>query len=878
MVYCSPEAGDKHNCRASFTIVFDREKNLDRRDFIKLMSAMGAATVCGRAQGSMGAAAESPTGYKPGRIENEYSLLLPGEAELLKNPPQVQSFHGDGVIAITDGKQQQTAIGGLVNGWVLLASLDINGVQTAVFERHVTHRGAIAYVTERGGTIALIPKGIGQLDKIRPRPTNTSKVKLERPVRMTPGPDVAGEYLLRSSEDPCYENVAALGKEYIGWTLVSSDGAGPMRSVYLEADGTSRQPKPNSQASWAPDLEGSLFNPVNYFPFSAPEYYEYVPGYSKRTLLGGYLPVANIGVWNPEYNLGYEVMMLLPPAEDRSPVARIRVLLLQDESGGHHGQTRAVTGADGRTYAVHYWNTTADTFYRDLAGVWNHWKNLYEEVMPVEIPDQWLLDAARAGITLSRCSYRGFDPTYQIGEGAYTKIPERSHALFPVAHYEFIWAQQLWGLADDARPYMQHYLDHYILPDGNFTYNTQDQVEAPLNVGIFLMNAARDYWYTHDITGFERQRPILEKMLSYVLKRYEYGKTRFEKSDRRYGLIWGSPEADLGDPGNDYPDSHPLYYQNAACVWRGIEQYARVLQAVGNVNNDATIAGASETYAAIASEMRGNIQRSIEATIAASTPEMRAAGIIPFEPNDILRKPTDLSSYENHRFMMDWFLADWGVPAYDEGHFKHRELAGQQICGLNTDGDVPRTSNFMEHGTLAARIRMEDYRPFLLTLYALVCYASDSGNRYAPEDAYIPGSYPGEQSPYGWSAVINSTLQPTLGLRWLLCYEENDRDICHLQKAVPSHWFRKGERISVQKCPTRFGHISWTTEATSDSSWAVSITCQDGFSGDIHLHIHPSNGDKITSASVGNITGNNVLAIPGSTWANQTSITITVQS
>ena len=74
-----------------------------------------------------------------------------------------------------------------------------------------------------------------------------------------------------------------------------------------------------------------------------------------------------------------------------------------------------------------------------------------------------------------------------------------------------------------------------------------------------------------------------------------------------------------------------------------------------------------ERYASVAEEMRQNIQASIEATIAASTPEMRTAGITPFEPNDILRKPTELSNYENHRFMMDWFLADWGVPALDSG-------------------------------------------------------------------------------------------------------------------------------------------------------------------------------------------------------------------
>jgi hypothetical protein len=112
-----------------------------------------------------------------------------------------------------------------------------------------------------------------------------------------------------------------------------------------------------------------------------------------------------------------------------------------------------------------------------------------------------------------------------------------------VAHYEFIWAQQLWGLTNASRPYIQHYLEHYVLPDGNFTYNTQDQVEAPLNVGIFLMNAARDYWYTRDASGLLQQQPVLERMLGYVLARYEYGKQRFAKSDRRYGLIWGSPEA-----------------------------------------------------------------------------------------------------------------------------------------------------------------------------------------------------------------------------------------------------------------------------------------------------------------------------------------------
>ncbi len=587
-----------------------------------------------------------------------------------------------------------------------------------------------------------------------------------------------------------------------------------------------------------------------------------MPGYSKRTLLGGYLPVANTGVWNPEHGGGYELMMLLPPGADTKPIARMRVRLTAADAQEAQSKQQPRRDPDGHIYMENFWGGSADAFFNALLGTWNHWRSLYEDIMPVDIPDTWLLDAARAGITLSRCSYRGLEPTYQIGEGAYTKIPERSHALFPVAHYEYIWAHQLWGLAESGRPYAQHYLDHYVLPDGNFLYNTQDQVEAPLNVGIFLMNACRDFWYTRDSAAFLAQQPTLERMICYVLKRYEYGKQRFIKDDRRYGLIWGSPEADLGDTANDYPDSHPLYYQNAAVMWRGLREYAKALKAVAIAAKNSEAASLAERYSTVADEMRSNVQRSIESTIAASTPEMRRSGITPFEPNDILRKPAELSSYENHRFMMDWFLADWGVPALDEGHLKHRELAGQQICGLHTDGDTPRTSNFMEHGTLAVKIRREDYRSFLLTLYALVCYAADSGNRYAPEDAYIPGSYPGEQNRYGWASVVNSTLQPTLGLRWLLCYEENNRDVCHLLKAAPKHWFAAGERISIDRCPTRFGQISWKVEARSDRSWQVTVQAAESFGGQVHLHIHPPLEGALHTSSMGKLQGNIVVLAP----------------
>ena len=156
----------------------------------------------------------------------------------------------------------------------------------------------------------------------------------------------------------------------------------------------------------------------------------------------------------------------------------------------------------------------------------------------------------------------------------------------------------------------------------------------------------------------------------------------------------------------------------------------------------------------------------------------------------------------------------------------------------------------------------------------------DSGNRYAPEDALLPGNYPGEGSAYAWSAVINSQLQPTLGLRWLLCYEEHDRDVVHLQKAAPKHWFSPGEVIRVHNCPTRFGPISWSTQALpgtpGSARWKVAITFVRPWAADLIIHIHPADGLALVSASLGEAHPNQVV-IASKLLAGKTQLEIEVK-
>jgi len=143
----------------------------------------------------------------------------------------------------------------------------------------------------------------------------------------------------------------------------------------------------------------------------------------------------------------------------------------------------------------------------------------------------------------------------------------------------------------------------------------------------------------------------------------------------------------------------------------------------------------------------------------------------------------------------------------------------------------------------------------------------DSGNRYAPEDALIPGGFAGEGAGWTWSAVVNSALQPTLALRWLLCYEESDVDRVHLQKAAPKNWFSPGKKIVVNSCPTRFGRISWSTESEPNKpGWTIKleVATSTPFLADVVLHIHPPGGRILTSSGVGQVSGTAVV-IPAAT-------------
>src|SRR5579863_6701471 len=190
---------------------------MNRRSFLRGLSAIYAGTTLPRIEKVQPETSRPQDGYSPGRIPNEYSLFLPGEEAALSVAPSIDHVDRASVNTRVGNTQRSLVPGNDIEGWELKAVADMNGTATAVFEKHVTHQGTIVFVTESEGVILRIPKRIGSLASIRPRPINAPHVRFTRKVPYVPGRDEPGNYILKSNEDPCYENVAALGKEYIGY-------------------------------------------------------------------------------------------------------------------------------------------------------------------------------------------------------------------------------------------------------------------------------------------------------------------------------------------------------------------------------------------------------------------------------------------------------------------------------------------------------------------------------------------------------------------------------------------------------------------------------------------------------------------------------------
>src|SRR5579864_163360 len=94
---------------------------MKRRSFLRQTVAIPALSATARMGRSQATEASTPAAvsthelprgrYQPGRVPNEYSLLLPGERDALKNPPRVIRIEGRVVTARWGEEERSVRVG-----------------------------------------------------------------------------------------------------------------------------------------------------------------------------------------------------------------------------------------------------------------------------------------------------------------------------------------------------------------------------------------------------------------------------------------------------------------------------------------------------------------------------------------------------------------------------------------------------------------------------------------------------------------------------------------------------------------------------------------------------------------------------------------------
>ena len=151
------------------------------------------------------------------------------------------------------------------------------------------------------------------------------------------------------------------------------------------------------------------------------------------------------------------------------------------------------------------------------------------------------------------------------------------------------------------------------------------------------------------------------------------------------------------------------------------------------------------------------------------------------------------------------------------------------------------------YGTVHALLEADRVRHVLLAVFSSAAHGMTRGTWTATEVPVFPrtGASTG-YTPYNQAG--NS-----VNIKWLLVWESTSTRTVWLGKAVPRVWLSVGERVSVTNAPTRYGRLSLTIDATTDSTFNANITLPTSFvppPGGIKLRLRSPNFPKQRMAAV----------------------------
>jgi len=469
------------------------------------------------------------------------------------------------------------------------------------------------------------------------------------------------------------------------------------------------------------------------------------------------------------------------------------------------------------------------------------WDRLLGKGMQIETPEARVNNACKATLIQSFMTVVDSDAKYAAA-GGYAMLPQLDG--LPITIINAVECFSEWGYSNEVGRYLAYYLKHYIKPDGTATY---DKGVGGYDYGLLLQAICRHYHLSNKDAGWVRQNiaPI-KNICNFIIRKRRESLKLNPAGSVRHGLLSTS----LGDDLNDMGMGEDNYnYANDTCCWLGLREVGKMMLEAGKQESLKTMLTYGQELVDFAEAYKKDVLTSIKKSInCASKPVF-----IPIYPDNIAPYPSltssDLASYANFGFYPHLLYANLFDANISSAVLEFREKKGGELLG---------TSRFMTHlddWPIAevgwALINSDMVKKFLLTYYGDLAHHRMREIFTAYEQVSIRDTGGVRKILQGHNICSNLAM-PRM-TKYMLVFEERDKDVLWLNRACPRRWLEDGKKIVVRNAPTRWGNISYCVESHTGKnhiSAEVDFAAPAPKSLLIKFRLRQPNGKKISNVIV----------------------------
>jgi hypothetical protein len=707
-----------------------------------------------------------------------------------------------------------------VAGHTLLCSFMRGGATWKVYEDLRSRDGEITFVSSQGVARVMPKNAEATFASDGPQHLGLDM----RDIGMA-GPDLLADKLLAHG-DPNEDDVR--------------NAAPPMNSSHP------RTPNPNYRPSWNtfvgtrecsdtmpvyPSGNTRTYHPVQYFH----ELTQERSNQRYEGLVGGWMPAVR-KVMPGDDGSHYEVLVFGDVLDHE------RFIVQTWHRTAHVQDGKIVKVEYGHSYPAYTrrrQDPTPEEFFHAMLEFAEYWEHQLSDMAPIALPDaSWTNMARYAFVKELMVRPGGTYPKYgAVDRDYYGPEYDGFQDIFTMSFY----ANMECGRLDYARAIFDGYFTDFT--DEKGMINMRGPETAQFGLTLFLI--AHYFELTGDRALLLKHREKIEATAALLAELHDEG-LALSADDRGHGLIHGWCESDsclAPDPSVWWKP----YYANSAFAVRGWRDIAATWRKLKFPGTDAKAAAWEQR----AAQLHDQLLKSIDANTRRDlTPPY--VPILPGSPytfREAMEKERPSEQQWPHRCYAEFLQANVLPEATANAVVDTMRAYGATTVGVVANVGRPNPNDrailgFISYGYAQMLLRLGRIEEYILFLYAHRYHDHSRGSWTAGEVTGIDGG----------GAIFCIPAQQTIPLlvRWMLVFEDADKEELHCGRAIPRDWVAAGKPIAIEKAPTRYGLVNYRLESRDSDTLVATVSLAPGgrLPKELHVTFRAPAGKTVASITV----------------------------